>query len=404
MKHAKDSRLQRQFHARHYLLFAAVFIISLLGSYFLFSIGEVKAPSQPVSQSQTVAKQAPTLSNSVVIAGLANPWDIAFLPDSSAMLITERKGSVSLVKNGQKTELFTPDDVVARGEGGMLGLAVDPEFATNHSIYTCFNSDKSGSLDIRVVRWEIKPDGSGLVSRTGDIVTGMPANPSGRHSGCRIGFGPDNNLWIGTGDAANNNNPQNLQSLGGKILRVDRDGKGVAGNLGGAADPRIYSYGHRNTQGLAFYDAVKNGSYGVSAEHGSDRDDEVNPLASGNFGWAPGAGYDESVPMTDLNRFPDAVKSIWSSGNPTIATGDAGFLGGSQWGSWEGRLAVAVLKDKYLMILEIKSGEILGEQSKLLDNEFGRLRAVTLGSDGALYISTDNGSDDKIIKLTASAE
>ena len=329
---------------------------------------------------------------------LENPWDIAFLPDKT-MLITERSGSVSRVVNGQKTEIFTPSDVVVRGEGGMLGLAIDPEFATNHFIYTCFNSDRAG-LDVRVVRWELTPDNSRQVGRT-DIVTGLPANPSGRHSGCRIGFGPEGNLWVGTGDAADEDNSQNLQSLGGKILRVTRDGEAATDNNPPAgADKRIYSWGHRNTQGLAFYDQLTDGSYGVSAEHGSDRDDEINPLVRGNFGWAPGAGYDESVPMTDTNRFPDAVKSIWSSGNPTIAISGVAFLTGEQWGTWQNRLAVAVLKDQHLMVLEIKPGNNSGEVQKLLPGNFGRLRAVRIGPDGALYISTDNGSDDKIIRLS----
>lgn len=314
------------------------------------------------------------------------------------MLFTERSGNVSVLINGQKKLLLKPNDVAPRGEGGMLGLAVDPEFITNHFIYTCYSTQN----DIRVVRWQLRPDGYALGKRDKDIVTGIPTNVSGRHSGCRLGFGPDKNLWIGTGDAANENNPQNLTSLGGKILRVDRDGNAVADNNAPArADKRIYSWGHRNTQGIAFYDKLTDGSYGVSIEHGSDRDDEVNALIRGNFGWAPGAGYDESANMTDLQRFPDAVKSIWSSGNPTIATSGAAFIRGSDWKSWQGRLAVGVLKDEHLMLIDIKDGALVGTPQKLLDKAYGRLRAVRLGPDHALYITTDNGGNDKIIRLAA---
>jgi len=404
MHAAKTTGRPKHFRGVHYVMFAMVLLLSFFTTYLLLASNRViTPPQQPVTPTNVVADQVPTLSSSVVIGGLSHPWDVAFLPNKT-MLITERGGAVSSIRDGRKSALFTPDDVVVRGEGGMLGLTIDPDFAQNHYVYTCFNSDKSGAVDVRVVRWELNDDGTNLVKRSADIVTGIPASTSGRHSGCRIGFGPDRNLWIGTGDAANENNSQNLQSLGGKILRVARDGKGVVGNLGGTADTRIYSYGHRNTQGLAFYDSARNGSYGVNAEHGSDRDDEINPLTKGNFGWAPGSGYDESVPMTDSSRFPDAVKSMWNSGNPTIAISGSAFLKGSQWGNWEGRLAVGVLKDKHLMLLEIKPDGSLGEQEKLLDGEFGRIRAVTLGPDGALYISTDNGADDKIVKLVASIQ
>lgn len=384
----------------HYALFAGVFVLSFLGAYLLLGLSEKRTGSP--SAAQQVTPGAPTVSSTVLISGLQNPWDIAFLPDST-MLITERSGAVSRIVDGQKSVVFTPSDVVARGEGGMLGLAVDPNFSENHLIYTCFNSDRSG-LDVRVVRWEIKPDGSGLIKRDKDIVTEIPASPSGRHSGCQIAFGPDGNLWIGTGDAAEESNPQNLSSLGGKILRVTRDGQAVSdNNAPTGADKRIYSWGHRNTQGLAFYGQTIDGSYGISAEHGSSRDDEVNPLSRGNFGWAPGTGYDESVPMTDTNRFPDAIRSIWSSGDPTIAISGADFLRGTQWAAWENRLAVGVLKDKHLLLLELKSDGTIGEQQKLLDSQFGRLRAVVRGPDNALYISTDNSSDDKIIRLSPSS-
>ena len=116
-------------------------------------------------------------------------------------------------------------------------------------------SNKSGSLDVRVVRWTINSGVTALTNRT-DIVTGIPVS-SGRHSGCRPRFGPDGRLWIGTGDAAVATNPQDPQSLGGKVLRVDTNGKGVAGNAPAPFDPRIYTYGHRNVQGLAFNAAAR---------------------------------------------------------------------------------------------------------------------------------------------------
>jgi glucose/arabinose dehydrogenase len=161
----------------------------------------------------------------------------------------------------------------------------------------------------------------------------------------------------------------------------------------------VYSYGHRNVQALAFYPNIQNGSYGVSVEHGTDRDDEVNELKPGNFGWQAGEGYDESASMTDLAKFPDAVQSVWSSGNPTIAPSGATFLTGDSWGRLNGWLAVAVLKDQKLLLLNVKNGSVGGERV-YFEKEYGRLRGATMGPDENLYLTTDNGTDT-ILKVTA---
>lgn len=355
------------------------------------------APVVDTSKKST-ADKTPALKTEVIAGVLDHPWEVAILPDATP-LITERSGDISKIVKGKKTILAHPDDVYARGEGGMLGLTVDPAFQTNHYIYTCFNSSLGG-LDIRVVRWKLDDKLTSLTDRK-DIITGIPSAQSGRHSGCRLAFGPDDHLWVGTGDAAQGNNPQNLKNLGGKILRTDREGKGVDGNLGGSADPRIYSYGHRNTQGLAFYTTPRGGSVGLSIEHGPDIDDEINPLVKGNFGWSPPPPYDERLPMTDLGRFPDAIKETWSSGDHTIAPSDADILVGEQWGKWQGYLAMGVLKEKHLRLLQIKSDGTIGEELRLFDREFGRIRAVAMATDGSLYLTTDNGANqDFVLKVT----
>jgi len=336
----------------------------------------------------------PGFTTQVLVPGLAFPWDVAFLPDGR-MLYVERSGTLNVYQNEHVRTAVIPA-VVARGEGGLMGLAVDPQFEQNRSIYLCFNSTSS---DIRVVRWRLEAD---LSPSTGQpIITGIPANPRGRHSGCRIGFGPDGNLWVSTGDTAQGDTAIRPGSLGGKILRVTRDGKPVAGNLSGDFDPRIFSYGHRNVQGLAFFPGTKHDVAGLSVEHGSDRDDEVNELRRGNFGWAPPAeGYDESVPMTDTGRFPDAIKAIWSSGLPTQAPSGGAIIRGSAWKGWNGSLAMAVLKDQHLKILRLDENNKVVKEERVLAGTYGRLRSVTQGPDGSLYLTTSNGTDDKIIKLT----
>jgi glucose/arabinose dehydrogenase len=345
----------------------------------------------------------PAYTTGTVLTGLQRPWDMGFLPNGD-FLFTERVGRVSIYDSGTTRVLATPADVVVVGEGGMMGLAVDPAFATNRRVYTCFLSNASGALDVRIVRWRLNADATTLTERT-DIVTGIPANPSGRHSGCRPRFGPDGRLWVGTGDTATNTVPQDPRSLGGKVLRITTDGAGAPGNPGGTLDPRIYTYGHRNVQGVAF-DAR---GRPFSVEHGTNRDDEVNLLVAGaNYGWdpvPPGGGtlYDESQPMTDLTKFPNARPAVWSSGYPTIAPSGATFLSGSQWGYWNGRLAMAVLKGSQLRVLAINAEGtgVVYQWTSLTDR--GRLRvAVQAPNNGPLYVLTDsdNGS---IFRLDAPA-
>lgn len=351
---------------------------------------------QPQVQSPQKSTERPQLTTEIVLSGLDHVWEIAFLP-TKEMLFTERSGMVRILKDGNRSDMFDIADANVQGEGGLLGLAVDPEFTNNHFIYTCFNS--AANKDIRVVRWQLKSDLSGVDSSTA-IVTGMPANTSGRHSGCRLAFSADGYLWIGTGDSAQGDTGIQPKSLGGKILRVDRGGNAAPGNIGGQYDARIYSYGHRNVQGLAFYKESINGIPGISVEHGSNVDDEVNLLVPGNFGWAPPAsGYNETgVPMTDKTRFPDAVEAIWSSGSPTQAPSGATFVNGKQWEAWDGALFVAVLKATHLKVLTMQDNKVIGE-TRVFEGDFGRIRTVVQGPDGNLYISTDNGGDDKIIRI-----
>jgi glucose/arabinose dehydrogenase len=310
------------------------------------------------------------------MGGLNNPWDVAFAPD--AWYFTERTGSINAVVNGNRINLGAPADVRPGGEGGMMGIAVDPNYASNRFIYTCYSSQ---ALDNRVVRWVVPGDFSGAIFQ--QVIAGMPYNvgSNGRHSGCRLKFGPDGVLWVGTGDAANCNNPQNLGSNGGKVLRINWDGSPAPGNPFGS---QIWTFGHRNVQGLAFRPGD---GQAYSVEHGPNRDDEINVLQGGaNYGWAPGCTYNENVPMT----FNGAQGAVWSSGFPTIAPSGATFLTGPQWGSWNGALAVAVLKDHHLRIFFLNGlGGISGEQIVLANSP--RLRGATLGPDGNLYLTTDVG-------------
>ena len=335
-----------------------------------------------------------------IITGLDKPWDLAWLPNG-IILVTERPGRLNVYVDGVEAEPFTiaPTDLVSTGgEGGMMGLEVDPNFAVNGYVYVCMASSRGGSNDVRLVRYQLEtPNGDGLLNRT-DIVTGMPHNDgsSGRHSGCRPRFGPNGHLWVGTGDAAFPTTPQDDDSLGGKVLRVDRNGAAVPGNPGGH---RWFSKGHRNVQGIAFRASDE---LGVSAEHGPSIDDEVNLLVAGNFGWdpGPGPGYDESGPMTDLGKFPNAVEAIWSSGSPTLALSGATFIEGSNWGDWDGVLAVATLRREHLHLYAVTSEGQVTNDFRVIEDE-GRLRSPRQGPDGLLYITNDGGgSGGEVLRVT----
>jgi glucose/arabinose dehydrogenase len=333
---------------------------------------------------------APNLKVTTVVDGLTVPWDVAFLPDRT-MVFTERGGGINAIVGGQRRLLGGPTDLYVRGEGGLLGLAVDPQFVQNRFLYTCYDSTHG---DIRVAKWRVAND-LRSVAFIGTLLQGLPENPSGRHSGCRPRFGPDGFLWIGTGDAAQGTNPQDDNSLGGKVLRIDTTwGLAAPGNPGGR---RWYTKGHRNVQGILFQPGT---GQAYSQEQGTFRDDELNRLvAGGNYGYNPVPGYNESVPMT----FAGGIGAVWSSGTPTIATSGATFLSGAKWRDWNGAVATCALKGSQVRIIVMnKEGTATASQATVLTG-YGRLRTPVLGPDGNLYLTTSNGGGhDRILKVVPS--
>lgn len=341
-----------------------------------------------------------TLTVTPVVTGLANPWDVAWTPDGT-MLFTQRPGPVNALVGGTVRQLASPSDVRLFGEGGMMGIAVDPLFATNRYVYTCFHSSLSTPATTRVVRWTVNAGFTALTNRT-DLITNIPV-ASSIHFGCRTRFGPDGNLWITTGDGSIGTAPQDPQSLAGKVLRIDRNGNGAPGNPGGAFLPQIYTYGHRNPQGIAFR-ASDGKAYSI--EHGTGCDDEVNLLqAGGNYGWDPKVGsnpaYNQNVPMTDKVRHPAAIDAIWRSGCPTIAPSGGVFLSGSQWKGWDGALAMAVLKGRQLKVFQFNASGTWDPPSQwtYYQETYGRLRAAAQGPDGDLYLVTDDNPSGQILRV-----
>lgn len=356
----------------------------------------------------------PALEVEVVTDQLEHGWDIGFLPDGGA-LITERGGRLthlsSLEPGAQVTRVVERlPAVMARGEGGLLGMVIHPDFGTSREFTVCMNYQEAGTpVDVRLVTWRLG-EGNDSAEPVRELLTGIPTG-GGRHSGCRPTIGADGVLVVGTGDVADGSLPQDLTSLGGKVLRLDlQTGEPAEDNpfLDAANERQRYvvSHGHRNIQGVA----IQPGTGEIyTAEHGPGVDDEVNRIvAGGNYGWDPSrggsvGGYDESVPMTDLERFPDAVPAVWSTGSPTEAISGATFLEGGQWGAFDGALVVTALKGSKLIVFVLDDeleGVLDVHYPEELWGHYGRLRAARLGPDGALYITTSNGGDDTLLRVS----
>ena len=380
-------------HRKSASLVAAVVLATLVGAC---------VPAEPPPNT-TTTKTTPSGHTEPVVSGRVDgfqrPWDLQFTPDGTA-LVTERGGTLVTISGGARAVVAPLADVKVGGEGGLLGLAVDPAFATNRFIYTC--QDSISGADVRVVRHRVLVGYTGVADPT-PIVTGIAANGGGRHQGCRLGFGPEGDLWITTGDAALSTTPQDRSSLAGKVLRVNSDGSPSSANPAvtdptGGWNPLVYTYGHRNVQGLAF--RPSDGA-AFSVEHGTGCDDEINLLTSGaNYGWNPVGPivgfYDESQPMTAAGATP----AVWSSGCPTIAPSGATFLTGAAWGDREGQLAVAVLKNTRLMLVDLEGTTVQSVESRITDQ--GRLRTARMGPDGSLWVVQD-ASPGSLIKLSPTA-
>ena len=325
------------------------------------------------------------------VTGLSKPWDVTWTP-SGQMLFTENNtGNVWVEDGGTASPIHTVSDLASNSEGGLMGITLSPTFDTDHRVFMCYTST---APDIRIVRYETDAGLTGLFNKT-PIVTGGPYS-TGRHSGCRIKFGPDGYLWGTFGDSATGTTPQDESSLGGKILRVDQDGNAAPDNPSGEI---WFAKGYRNPQGIDFRPSD---GLACIAQHGPITDDELECLDSNcfseacNSGWNPVPGYNESVPMTDLTLYPDANVAFWSSGFPTLAPSGMSFLDGSQWGVWDDGIVVAFLKSMQLGYFKLDASNQL--QSMAFTPFANRLRTAEQGPDGCLYILEDVDSTGRILK------
>lgn len=350
--------------------------------------GGTTAPATPTSEVFTTQDGVRFVVETPVSA-LEVPWSMALAPDGR-VFVTERAGRVRILDPRAMTSALalTLDGVFTEGEAGLLGLALDPEFAQNRSVYLYYTAAVGTGAVNRIVRYRE------TANRLSDRVTILDNIPAGViHDGGRLRFGPDGLLYATTGDAANGNVPQDLGSYGGKILRLTRDGTSAAGNPFGSP---IYSYGHRNPQGLDWHPLT--GDLWAS-EHGAVGNDEINSiLPGGNYGWPLIEGATARVGMETPATFF----------NPSIAPSGASFYRGTAFPQFANNLFVATLRGTHLLRLRVDPAtrRVLSEE-RLLEGRFGRLRDVQPGPDGALYVLTNNrdgrgspiAADDRVLRI-----
>jgi aldose sugar dehydrogenase len=334
--------------------------------------------------------------------GLDHPWGAAFLPDGR-LLVTERPGRMRIVdRNGRHSPPLdgVPSTEAGDSEGGLLDVALAPDFPATREVYFCHAARVESGALTRLSRARLSPEATALEGAT-PILDVTPAQEEDRrHFGCRITFGPrDGKVYLSTGDRLTDRaRAQRLDDLAGKVLRLERDGKPAAGNpfLGRPdARPEIFSYGHRNPQGLAFNPWT--GSL-WEAEFGPSGGDEVNVIhAGGNYGWplvTHGVDLDGSV-ISDRRSAPgmdDPVK-VWT---PVISPSGIAFYDGDAFPGWRGSLFLAALNTPGLVRLSTEGDRVTGEE-RLLMKEV-RMRHVIQDADGWLYILTDE-TDGRILRL-----
>lgn len=365
--------------------------------------GESASGAATTASQRTSAAKVPTLQVTRIADSLDIPWDVKTI-GGGRMLITERTSKRLLVlRKGKLRRVGFPSSTVyAAGETGLMSLAIDPAFGKNRRFYTCQGGNLAGGRhDVRVMAWRLKRNARKAVL-VRPLLTGLPST-SGRHGGCRLLIATNGAMFVGTGDAAAGTNARNLGSLGGKTLRLNRfTGAPWPENPFVRSSSRnaryVLTYGHRNVQGLA---QRADGTV-WSVEHGPTRDDEINRLVTGgDYGWNPVPGYDESVPMTDQDLPGTQLEARWRSGFPTLATSGATWVRGSQWGLYNGMLAVAALKGSRLMFMRFDAaGRFSYVTVPPVLTTYGRLRSVTQIGSGDLLVTTGNGGrKDSVLRV-----
>ena len=321
----------------------------------------------------------------VIVDGLNNPWEIVFGPEGE-IFFTERDGRIWKIENFEEAKVIETFPKSGSMEGGTLGLALHPDFKNNQKIYIYQTNLELEFFQNKVFSFTVNGD---TLTDKQVVIDDIPGAPW--HDGGRIKFGPDGKLYITTGDAINPGWSQDLSSLAGKILRINPDGTIPDDNPFDSSP--IFSYGHRNPQGIAWSD----GGLFVSSEHGPSGEmgyghDEINVIVKGkNYGWPKVVG-DSSDDIF--------VNPIIHSGQSTWAPSGMVFFNSDKISSFEGKFLVGALRGQHLMVVNVAEDGSLISTEKMFEGDFGRIRTAQIGPDGVLYLLTANGDNDKIIRIS----
>jgi glucose/arabinose dehydrogenase len=351
---------------------------------------------------QTFQSSAGSLRVDTVADGLAHPWGLAFLPDGQ-MLVTERPGRMRLVNRdgGLSPPIEGVPKVFARGQGGLLDVAPDADYARNRTIYFCYAEPADGGARTTLARARLSDEGQPRLEEAKPIFRQEGPLSSGNHFGCRIAQARDGNLFLTMGDHFSpRDEAQNLSNHIGKIVRIRPDGSVPPDNpfVGrNDAKPEIWSYGHRNSQGAAINPA--SGKLWMH-EHGPRGGDEINiPQAGKNYGWPViGYGVDYSGAKIHEGTQKPGMEQPIKQWTPVIAPSGMVFYRGDLFPAWKGNLFIGGLSTRMLVRLEL-DGEKVGKEERLLRELRERIRDVRQGPDGALYLLTDS-SAGQILRVT----
>jgi glucose/arabinose dehydrogenase len=367
---------------------------------FSFALACSQAPQgKGAGETAGTADGAVQFRVETVAGNLQVPWSISFAPDGR-IIFTERPGRVRVIEQGRlrPEPLAIISDVESRSESGLMGLTLHPQFALNHFLYLAYAYQSGEGQRVRVVRF--RETGSSLADRK-LIIENIPAAQF--HAGCRLRFGPDGKLYITTGDATQPDTAQRLDSLGGKVLRLNDDGTVPNDNPfvnQKDARPEIWSYGHRNPQGLDWQPGTnllfetEHGPSGGDAPGGGD---EVNIVERAkNYGW----------PVVHHRDARAGMESPLLEYTPAVAPASGTFYRGSTFPQFHGNFFFGCLRGETI-IRVVLDGRRVVSQERLIERQYGRIRDVAEGPDGAIYFSTSNrdgrGSpatdDDRILRL-----
>jgi glucose/arabinose dehydrogenase len=357
---------------------------------FAAGLAEAQAASQQSEQH--------AFSVATVAEGLGNPWSLAFLPNGD-MLVTERPGRLRIIRDGKldPRAIGGTPKVAARGQGGLLDVIVDPDFADNQLIYLSYSGADGSRAGTEVVRARF--DGKSL-SDVQLLFRAEPKTRGGRHFGSRLVIDREGFLFISLGDRGDHmKEAQNTGTHLGSIIRINRDGSVPGDNPFAGKDeakPEIWSYGHRNVQGMTMH--PETGAIWAQ-EHGPRGGDEVNVIKRGaNFGWPAityGIDYSGAI-ISDKTEAPGMEQPVvyWV---PSIAPSGMAFYQGDKFPQWRGDLFVGALAGRHLRRLEL-DGDKVTAQEVLLNDLAERIRDVRSGPDGFLYVLTDS-ANGRLLRL-----